>query len=144
MARAGAGAVLATIGVAVAASAVGLFVAFFTAGVGLFSDGGGPASRYYIAGMGAAVLFALGFLGGLLVPSRWRTLGIWLGVPVVPVVLFFQEIGGRPDWLAWLALTVVFVLSFIAASLLGAWFGARVRLKSRMSRDLDDGGSRAT
>lgn len=116
-----------TLALAVVSFAFGLGVSLFTAGVALFADGGGPFTRLYIVGIGAAALFVLGLVAALLVPSRWRTSGIWLGVPVVPVVMFFAEVGGRPDWLQWSLLIGLFVVSFVAASLLGAWFGVRLR-----------------
>ena len=119
--------VIGTIAVALAALLIGLAVSFFTAGAGLFSDGPGPLSRFYVVAMGAGAFFVLGLLGAIAIPSRWRTWGIWLGIGVVPVTLVFGEFSGRPDWLGWAILGASFVVSFLAASLFGSWLGARIR-----------------
>lgn len=123
---------LAGVAIGIGGVVLGLIVSLFTAGAGLFSDGPGPLGRFYVVAIGAGLLFLLGLVGGFAAPVHWRTWGVALGVPVIPVVLLFGEFGGRSDWIGWVLLGVSFVLSFVAASLFGSWMGAAVKKRPRV------------
>jgi len=103
-----------------ASIAAGSVVALMTAGPALFADGD-DAERMVVLGISVIIFVLLGLVAGLIAPRGWKGAGTALFVPVVPVALFFG--------LEMPVLALVFVLSDAAAALLGAWTGARVRMR---------------
>ena len=120
---------------ALAGFLIGGFFIFFTAGPALFSDGP-DSERWMVVGIGSAILFVLGLVGGLVAPGSWKAVGIATAAPVVPIVLLMglplTFSSGAPAGMRLLG--PVFLAGYFAATLFGAWLGARVRWKQRARR----------
>ena len=109
-----------------AAFVLGGFVALFSAGIALFSDGS-FAERLPILAGSVAAFALLGLALGAMAPAAWKPVAICLALSVIPVVVFF----GR-DSLGQVPMTMLsagFVLGDAAAGTFGAWAGARLRAR---------------